>query len=253
MSGRPEYFDKYKTIHFERTETGILTIRLHSKNGPVVYASAHHNDWVHAFFDISADRDNKVLIITGTDDEFIAREEWDLPYNKVEHWDQIYWEGKRVLQNLLDIEIPVIGAVNGPAHVHAEIAVLSDITLASRNASFQDLPHVPGGVVPGDGVQVIWLELLGLNRGRYFLLTGQILSAQEALELGVVNEVVPRDQLLARAMEHAENLLQMPDIARRYTRNVLTNRMKRLIQEGTGYGLILEGAGIQDALQNPDS
>ena len=250
MTQRPAYFDRYSTIAFERTDSGILTIRLHSNGGPVVYASSHHNDWVHAFFDISADRDNKVLIITGTGDEFIATEQWDLPYDKVEHWDKIYWEGKRVLQHLLDIDIPVIAAINGAAHVHAEIGVLSDITLCSENATFRDAPHVPGGVVPGDGVHVVWLELLGLNRGRYFLLTGQTLSAQEALQLGVVNEVLPRDRLLARAREHAECLLRMPEIARRYTRVVLTNRLKRLIQEGTGYGLILEGAGIQDALQN---
>lgn len=250
MRKRPAYFDKYSTIAFERTDSGILTIRFHSNGGPVVYASSHHNDWVHAFFDISADRDNKVLIITGTGDEFIAVEKWDLPYDKVVHWDQIFWEGKRVLQNLLDIDIPVIGAVNGPAHVHAEIALLSDITLCSENATFRDAPHVPGGVVPGDGVHVIWQELLGPNRGRYFLITGQVLSAKEALDLGVVNEVLPQDKLLARAMQHAEKLLEMPDVARRYTRIALTHRMKRLIQEGTGYGLILEGAGIQDALQN---
>ena len=90
MAKRPAYFDKYQTINFERTVSGILTIRLHSGGGPVVYASSHHNDWVHAFFDISADRDNKVLIITRTGDEFIATEKWDLPYDKVEHWDQIY-------------------------------------------------------------------------------------------------------------------------------------------------------------------
>jgi len=92
--------------------------------------------------------------------------------------------------------------------------------------------------------------LLGPNRGRYFLLTGQILSAREALELGVVNEVLPRERLMARAMEHAVQLLKMPEVARRYTRVVLTERMRRLIQEGTGYGLVLEGAGIQDAVQN---
>jgi len=250
MSQRPAYFDKYSTISFERTANGILTIRLHSSGGPVVYASAHHNDWVHAFLDISADRGNKVLIITGTGDTFIAVEKWDKPYDKVEHWDQIYWEGKRVLQNLLDIEIPVIGAINGAAHVHAEIALLSDITLAAEHATFQDLPHVPGGVVPGDGVHIVWQELLGPNRGRYFLLTGQILSARAALDLGVVNEVVPAEKLMERAMEHAEQLLKIPEVARRYTRVVLTHRLRRLIQEGTGYGLILEGAGIQDALQN---
>jgi enoyl-CoA hydratase/carnithine racemase len=79
--------------------------------------------------------------------------------------------------------------VNGPVNIHAELAVLSDIVLASENAAFQDAPHFPNGLVPADGVHVIWPYLLGRNRGRYFLLTGERLSAQEALRLGVVAEV----------------------------------------------------------------
>ena len=251
MAQRPSYFDAYETIAFDRGDDGVLSIRFHSNDGPVVYASAHHSDWVGSFYDISADRDNKVVIITGTGDEFVAKEEWDLPVDKVVHWDQIYWEGKRLLQNLLNIEVPVIGAVNGPATVHAEIALLSDITLASENACFQDAPHVPGGVVCGDGVQIVWQELLGPNRGKYFLLTGQTLSAQEALDLGVVNEVVPRDQLMTRAREHAEKLLALPELTRRYSRVVLNHRMKRLLHEGLGYGLALEGMGIMSQHDEP--
>lgn len=247
MSGRPDYFDRFPTIAFERGEDGILVVRIHSDGGPVVYASAHHRDWVHAFAAISADRDNRVVILTGTGDEFCAHERWDLPTDRVVHWDGIYWEGKRLLQNLLDIEVPVIGAINGPAHVHAEIALLSDITLAAEHASFQDRPHVPGYMVPGDGVQIVWQELLGPNRGKYFLLTGQILTAQEALALGVVNEVLPREQLMPRAMEHARKLLALPEMTRRYTRVVLQQRMKRLIQEGLGYGLALEGLALMAA------
>ena len=98
----------------------------------------------------------------------------------------MYWEGKRLLMNLLDIPMPMISAVNGPALIHAEIPVLCDIVLASETAAFQDAPHFPNGIVPGDGVHLVWPLLLGANRGRYFLLTGQKLSAQEALTLGVV-------------------------------------------------------------------
>jgi enoyl-CoA hydratase/carnithine racemase len=248
---RPAYFDVYETIAFDRTPDGILTIRFHSDGRPVVYASAHHNDWVNAFYDISADRDNKVVIITGTGDEFIAVEEWDRPTDKVVYWDQIYWEAKRVLKNLLDIEVPVIGAVNGPATVHAEIALLSDITLASENASFRDAPHVPNGVVCGDGVQIVWQELLGPNRGKYFLLTGQTLSARDALQLGIVNEVLPRDALMPRAMEHARQLMEVPELTRRYSRVALNHRMKRLLHEGLGYGLALEGMSIMSQYDEP--
>ena len=78
----------------------------------------------------------------------------------------------------------MIAAVNGPALIHAELAVLCDIVIASENAEFQDAPHFPNGVVPGDGVHVVWPLVLGANRGRYFLLTGQKLRAKQALDSG---------------------------------------------------------------------
>lgn len=244
MSDRPDYFDRYETLAFERTEDGILTVRLHSDGKPVVYRAAHHRDWARAFTEIGADRGNRVVILTGTGDAFIDRSEWDRPIEDEESWDVIYWEGKRVLQTLLEIEVPVIGAVNGPATIHAELALLSDITLASETAIFQDAPHVLGGAVPGDGVHIVWQELLGSNRGRYFLLTGQKLSARDALELGVVNEVLPADRLMARAMELARQLAALPTLTLRYTRVAFTQRWKRLMHENLGYGLALEGLSI---------
>ena len=81
---------------------------------------------------------------------------------------------------MLDIEVPMIAAVNGPVTVHSELAVLCDVVLARTDTYFQDAPHFPGGLVPGDSMQVVWPMLLGPNRGRYFLLTGQEIHAEEA-------------------------------------------------------------------------
>ena len=148
--------------------------------------------------------------------------------------------------NLLEIEVPIIGAVNGAALIHAEIPVMSDIVLASENATFEDAPHFPRGVVPGDGVHVIWPLLLGQNRGRYFLLTGQTLSAKEARELGVVAEVLPRDRLLPRTWELAEQLAEKADLTLRYIRVAMTLKLKRQMQDMLGYGLAIEGLAAVD-------
>ncbi|MDB6061704.1 MAG: crotonase [Verrucomicrobiaceae bacterium] len=247
---RPAYFDRYPTIHFERDAQGILLMRLHSNDGPVVYSSQHHSDWCGAFHDVGCDRGNKVVILTGTGDEFITQFGWDKQLSTAEDWDETYWEGKNMLRNLLNIEVPIIGVVNGPATIHAELAVLSDITLAATHATFQDMPHTTFGVVPGDGVHIVWQDLLGSNRGRYFLLTGQTLSAEEAFNLGVINEILPPDQLLPRAYAVAHKLAALPVLTLRYSRVALTQRLRRLLEENLGYGLALEGLAALGLVQS---
>ncbi len=185
MASLDEYANKYETVKFERRD-GILQVTFHSHGGSLKWGGPAHREFGYAFADIGSDPENRVVIITGTGDDYCAEFEGTRPRRTPKTWDTTYWEGKRLLTNLLEIEVPIIGAVNGPALIHAEIPVMSDIVLASENATFQDAPHFPRGVVPGDGVHVVWPLLLGQNRGRYFLLTGQTLSAQEAKELGVV-------------------------------------------------------------------
>jgi enoyl-CoA hydratase/carnithine racemase len=84
--------------------------------------------------------------------------------------------------------------------------------------------------------------LLGPNRGRYFLLTGQELDAAELLRLGVVNEVLPGADLLSRAWEIARGFAQRSDIALRYSRVVLTQEIRTALVAHLSHGLALEGA-----------
>ena len=86
-----------------------------------------------------------------------------MPKRAPADWDKTYWEGKHLLWNLLDIEVPMISAINGPALRHSELPLLCDIVLASETATFQDSGHFVNGLVPGDGMHIVYPMLLGLN------------------------------------------------------------------------------------------
>lgn len=151
--------------------------------------------------------------------------------------------------NLLDIDVPIIAAVNGPVFIHSEIPTMSDIVLAADHASFADKAHAPGGVVPGDGVHIWWQMLLGPNQGRHFLLTGREISAQEGRELGFVAEVLPAHMLLERAREIAREMVTTrPRMMLRYTRVAFTQHIKRRMLDDLGYGLQLEAMAATAAL-----
>ena len=251
MTSLDEYATKYQSIMAERHD-GILQLTFHTGGGPLQWGGVPHQEFPQAFADVGSDPENRVVIITGTGDSFSGPpgSSQTTPKRSPREWDKTYWEGKRLLTNLLDIEVPIISAINGPALRHSEIPLLSDIVLAADTAAFQDSGHFISGLVPGDGMHVVYPMLLGLNRGRYFLLTGQTIEAQEAKELGLVSEVMPQANLLPRAWELARQLAQQPDLVLRYTRVATTQYVKRAMQDLLGYGLALEGLGSADSLLN---
>jgi enoyl-CoA hydratase/carnithine racemase len=242
-----DYKDHYCCARMERSG-GILELSLHTDGGPLIWGDGPHTELGYCFADIGSDPENEVVILTGTGDDFIARidESW-VGAMTPQKWDKIFAHGRRLLANLLDIEVPVIAAINGPARVHAELAVLSDIVLAADTAYFQDAPHFRYGTVPSDGVHVVWPHLLGPNRGRYFLLTAQKITASDALDLGVVNEVLPREQLMTCARELARELTRQPALTLRLTRAAFTQPLKRLVLDHVGFGLALEGLGAYES------
>ena len=254
MSGGParrfaQYQERFENIALSRDSNGVLLMRFHTAGGPFVWSALAHEELGFCFSDVGADRDNKVVVMTGTGASWCEDiNAGSFKLGTAGDWDLTFYDGRRLLGNLLDIEVPVISAINGPARIHPEIPVMSDIVIASDTALFQDAPHFMSGIVPGDGAHIVWPHVLGPNRGRYFLLTGQELDAATALDWGVVSEVVPDDRLMPRAMELAQMVAAKPMLARRYTRVALTQRYKRLMNEGLSLGLAIEALAAIDHL-----
>ena len=247
MSRFEAYRGRFHNARLARSKSGVLEVALHTDGGTLVFDGHAHEQFVDLFHAIGSDPDNRVVILTGTGQAFMesfSSEGFD--FFTPQGYDKIYREGKKVLMNILDIEVPLIAAVNGPVRLHSEYVLLSDIVLATPSTVFQDKPHFEFGIVPGDGVHLLWQEVIGTVRGRYFILTRQELDAQTAKQWGAVNEIVPADKLLARAREIAEGLAKLPPLTTRYTRIALTQKLRRIIDEGVGYGLALEGISAAD-------
>jgi enoyl-CoA hydratase/carnithine racemase len=241
------YRESFPNARLTRSKLGVLEVALHTAGGTLIFDGHTHEQFVDLFHAIGSDPDNRVVILTGSGSAFmetISPEGFD--FFTPQGYDKIYREGRKVLMNILDIEVPLIAAVNGPARLHSEYILLADIVLATPSTVFQDKPHFDFGIVPGDGVHLVWQEAIGTIRGRYFILTRQELDAQTAKEWGAVNEIVAADKLLPRAREIAEGLAKLPPLTARYTRIALTQKLRRIIDEGVTLGLALEGISAAD-------
>ncbi|HXB10240.1 MAG TPA: enoyl-CoA hydratase/isomerase family protein [Puia sp.] len=249
MKQTPAYFSAFEHLKMSRTTDGVLEVRFATNDGPIVFTGKDHHDFVEAFSQIAQDRENKVIILTGTGNEWLAQ--IDGPslgdITNPREWNKTWWEGQQVLQNLTSIGVPVIAAINGPATVHSEYALTADIVIASEQAYFQDFPHLTFGIVPGDGIQTVWTRAIGDYRAKYFLYTQQKISAKEAKEMGVVAEVLPDNTaLLKRAHEIAGKLLTIPELTRRFMRTMFTQPLRRDLLDQVGFGLSIEGVSATD-------
>ncbi len=140
-----------------------------------------------------------------------------------DRWDSIYTEGRHLLTNLLGIEVPVIRAVNGPATIHSELAVLGDVNLAAPKATFQDT-HFQGAWCRVTAST--WYGLCCWGRTTSFPAPGAAIDAEEALQIGLIGEIVASEELLDRTRDIARQFGAQQDVVRRYTRIILTRSLR---------------------------
>jgi enoyl-CoA hydratase/carnithine racemase len=154
------------------------------------------------------------------------------------------------LENIANIRVPVIAAVEGRAHIHSDYALLASVIVAAEGGTFQDVGHFAVGVTPGDGIFTTWSYRAGAGRAEAFLLNPQPLSARTAFEWGVVAEIVPNGTAVARARELSDLYLPAPEVTRRNTRIHFIQPSKERIVREVGYGLSLEGASSADLVKS---
>ena len=233
-----EYSERFKDFfHFKRKD-GILEVKMHTNGGPVHWSYQMHHAISELWTTIGHDTNNEVLIFTATGDLWINK--WDTAsFKEVEDSPdddkrfnvQIY-DTLKVVENFVnDIEIPTITAINGQG-IHWEMAMMSDITICTPDFILQD-DHfgMRGGHVPGDGMTMALQKVLGIKRGNYMSLMLKGIDAKTCLELGAVNEIVERDQLLDRAWGIARQIMQSNRSCRRMTHHICVRPWRELVEQ----------------------
>ena len=220
----------YDTIAITK-DNGIAVLTLNRPERLNAVSADMHSELTTVFRDVEADPDVRVAILTGagrgfcSGGDFSPDRDANAPHKSGLTTMQ---EARRIVDGMLDLEKPVIAAVNGPAiGLGATIALFCDVVIAAKTARFGDT-HVNMGITAGDGGGVIWPLLVGVNRAKYMLMTGDIISADEAFEMGLVNKVVEEGESLAEAMSLARRLADGPPYAIQSTKVSINKLVKEL-------------------------
>lgn len=226
-----EFFKDF--FKMTRREDGVILVAAHTLDGPIQLSVQNHRALGQMLKVVGADPENELMILTGSGEEFMMDSDpdgFELETEDMPYWayEYAYKDGRINVSSLVnDLEIPTIGIMNGPGF-HSEIVLMCDITIAADDATIFDL-HYDIGSVPADGIHNAFQELLGTKRAAYALLTGEAITAEKALEYGLVNEVLPRGQLIERAHAIADHIMSQPRITRRLTTQIVRRPWKQRI------------------------
>jgi enoyl-CoA hydratase/carnithine racemase len=189
--------------------------------------------WRQFLEEARADNNVRVIIVTGKGDTFCSGGDiQDMAEGKLRSWDmkKFLWEGvHRIILTLEDLDKPIIAAINGAAMgAGLDMAIMCDLRVCSDTAKLAE-SYIMMGLIPGDGGAYFLPRLVGIAKAMELLFTGDVLSAQKALEIGLVNCVVPHDQLIKETMILAEKIAKKPPLAiRMMKRAVYQSQMSTL-------------------------
>jgi len=239
------YQDAYPYAAFARAN-GVLTLTMHTAGGPWVFNQNAQDTLARLMRDVAADRETRVVIIEGSGDSFctgldMAEVGAFVSTFDADSSDRWIVNGRNVLSAFLEVECPIIWCLNGPVTTHPEFWFGgADIVLGDPSAYVQDLTHIAGGNMCAGDTLAVWESLLGLGRARYFHLMGQKIDAATLHQLGIVHEIVARDQQRARAQAIAEQLMTLDPLSLRYSRFSINSRLRRdaFLDTAPSYGLL---------------
>ncbi|MBP6940319.1 MAG: enoyl-CoA hydratase/isomerase family protein [Syntrophorhabdaceae bacterium] len=181
----------------------------------------------------------RAIIVTGNGDTFCSGGDIrDMAEGKLQSWDmkRFLWDGvHRIVLALEDLDKPVIAAINGAAMgAGMDMAIMCDLRVCSEKAKLAE-SYIMMGLVPGDGGAYFLPRVAGLPKALELLLTGDVMSAEEALHLGIVNKVVSHDRLMAETMKLAEKIAARPPLAIRMTKRAVYQGLTSTLRSHLDY------------------
>ncbi len=198
-----------------------------------------HRGLEHLLLDLGHDREVGAIVLTGAGDSFCAGGDLknffppDPTVLETTRNRNLNWA-------LAQCEAPIVAAVNGHAlGLGASIALSCDIVFMADSAKIGDT-HVKVGLTAGDGGQVMWPLLIGLHKAKEYLMTGKLLSGEEAERIGLVNYCVPRAELLPRATAFAKELADGAQVAIRFTKMAMNKLVYQNLNLMLDFGLVSE-------------
>lgn len=227
-------------LRVERRPDGVLWVTLDRPERRNAISPEMHAELTPLFRRIADDRETRVVVLTAAGEKaFCVGADFGGMQDNLEAgayadgFPELMIGSAQLVRAQLAVPQPMISAINGDAiGLGATLALFCDITLMADHARLAD-PHVNAGLVAGDGGAILWPMLMGLNRGKEFLLTGDMMDAAEAHRLGLVNHVHPAADLAAAADALATRLAHGPQVAIQFNKRLanaeVVERVNRLI------------------------